>query len=116
MRGFRLAIDDFGTGYSSMDRLSRLPFTELKIDQAFVRRSAMDAAGRVIVESSLELAKRLGLDVVAEGVESQLEWDVLLGMGCPAAQGFHVAPAMPAGEFSAWLERCRLMGADACGE
>jgi EAL domain-containing protein (putative c-di-GMP-specific phosphodiesterase class I) len=102
MKGFGLSIDDFGTGYSSMERLSRIPFTELKIDQAIVKTAATHPASRAVVEASLALARKLGIPAVAEGVESHVEWELLLAMGCPVAQGYHVAGAMPEAEFRAW--------------
>lgn len=104
MKGFGLSIDDYGTGYSSMHRLSRIPFTELKIDQAFVRNAASDAASRVMVESSLELAEKLHITAVAEGVESHLEWEMLLALGCPLAQGYFIAKPMQAEEFLEWVK------------
>jgi EAL domain-containing protein (putative c-di-GMP-specific phosphodiesterase class I) len=104
MRGFELSIDDYGTGYSSLHRLSRIAFTELKIEQAFVRKAVSDDASRVMVESSLELANRLGMRAIAEGVESKVESDMLLALGCQYIQGNLIAEPMPAGEFLAWLE------------
>ena len=102
MKGFGLSIDDYGTGYSSMHRLSRIPFTELKIDQVFVRGATMNAANRAMVESSLDLAKVLGIAAVAEGVESRADWELLLGLGCQLAQGFYIGKPMPAAELPAW--------------
>lgn len=102
LKGFGLAIDDYGTGYSSLQQLSQIPFTELKIDQSFVRQCDTDARRRAIVESSLDLARRLKLQTVAEGVESRGEWALLRGSGCDRAQGWFVAPAMPADAFLNW--------------
>ncbi len=103
MKGFGLSIDDYGTGYSSQQRLSRVPFTELKIDQSFVKGSATVASSRAMVESSLELAQKLGITAVAEGVEGVDDWELLLALGCPLAQGYYIAQAMQAGEFMEWL-------------
>ncbi|HUL94891.1 MAG TPA: EAL domain-containing response regulator [Usitatibacter sp.] len=104
MRGFGLSIDDYGTGYSSMQRLARVPFTELKIDRAFVKRALAQEASRAMVESSLELAQKLGINAVAEGVETREEWEMLLGLGCSLAQGYLIAPPMNAAEFSDWIQ------------
>ena len=102
MKGFGLSIDDFGTGYSSMQQLSRIPFTELKIDRSFVSGAENHAQRKIILESSNELARRLGLKSVAEGVETRAEWDELLRVGCTAAQGYFIAQPMPAEEFVRW--------------
>lgn len=102
MKGFGLSIDDYGTGYSSMQRLSRVPFTELKIDQHFVRNAATQPASRAVLESSLEMAQKLNIVAVAEGVESQAEWNLLRELDCPVAQGYFVSKPMNAGEFLTW--------------
>lgn len=103
LRGFGLSIDDYGTGYSSMERLARVPFTELKIDRSFVASVLTHGPSRAIVESSLELAAKLGIDAVAEGVETREQWELLLCLGCRMAQGFLVAPPMTAAEFGDWM-------------
>lgn len=103
MRGFGLSIDDYGTGYSSMQQLTRIPFSELKIDASFIKNVATDKALRIIVESSIEMARKLQVKSVAEGVESQADWDVLQGMGCDAAQGYFIARPM---DLTALLEFC----------
>src|SRR5882672_10748177 len=86
MRGFGLSIDDYGTGYSSMERLTRVPFTELKIDQSFVKNAVTQPSSRAVVESSLEMAAKLGIVAVAEGVETRSEWELVRALGCPLAQ------------------------------
>ena len=102
IRGFRLSIDDYGTGYSSMQQLARIAFTELKIDQSFVL-SALDVeASRVILESSLDMARRLKVHSVAEGVETRAHWDLLLSLGCDIAQGYFIARPMDAAAFAKW--------------
>jgi EAL domain-containing protein (putative c-di-GMP-specific phosphodiesterase class I) len=104
LRGFRLSIDDYGTGYSSMQQLARIAFTELKIDQSFVM-SALDVeASRVILESSLDMARRLKVRSVAEGVETQAHWDLLLALGCDIAQGYFIARPMDAADFVRWAD------------
>ena len=91
MKGFGLSIDDYGTGYSSMQQLTRIAFTELKIDQSFVANAARQQSARVIVESSLNMAKRLNIVSVAEGVETQQDWELLHQLGCELAQGYFIA-------------------------
>jgi EAL domain-containing protein (putative c-di-GMP-specific phosphodiesterase class I) len=101
--GIRLAIDDFGTGYSSMAYLKRLPVTEIKIDRTFVTEMDRDASDAAIVRSSLELARNLNLDVVAEGVETQAVWDELTHLGCASAQGYFLSRPLPPDDFRRWL-------------
>ncbi|MEO8101498.1 MAG: EAL domain-containing response regulator [Betaproteobacteria bacterium] len=108
MRGFGLAIDDYGTGYSSMQQLSRIAFTELKIDQSFVRSASTQKSSRVILESSLEMAKRLNILAVAEGVETRPDWDLLVSLGCDLGQGYFVAAPMETGAFFHWLKTWKL--------
>lgn len=102
MKGFGLSIDDYGTGYSSMQQLSRIPFSELKIDRSFVTDVALHPQRRVILASSIDMARKLGLKVVAEGVESRADWDRLKELGCTMAQGYFIAKPMPAAEFGIW--------------
>jgi EAL domain-containing protein (putative c-di-GMP-specific phosphodiesterase class I) len=111
MKGFGLSIDDYGTGYSSQQRLARVPFTELKIDQSFVNGAATLASRRAMVESSLELAQKLGITAVAEGVESHEDWELLLALGCPLAQGYFIARPMPGPEFVEWISARREVSA-----
>jgi len=102
--GFGLSIDDYGTGYSSLQQLARVPFTELKIDQSFVKDLLHQETTRLIVESSLDIARKLNLKVTAEGVETLEQWDALNAMGCDIAQGHLIARPMPAEALPAWLE------------
>jgi len=101
--GIRLSIDDFGTGYSSLAHLKRLPVSEIKVDRSFVMNMEQDEDNATIVRSTIDLGRNLGLDVVAEGVESQFVWDRLKALGCTAAQGYHLSRAVPASELVAWL-------------
>ncbi|MFC1673854.1 EAL domain-containing protein [Pseudomonadota bacterium] len=103
LKGVSLSIDDFGTGHSSMEQLKRIPFTELKIDRAFVYGATHDASARAILESSVTLAKSMGMSTVAEGVEDQEDWDLVDKLGVDVVQGFFIAKPMPADEFDAWL-------------
>ncbi len=99
MRGFGLSVDDFGTGFASLQQLMRVPFTELKIDHSFVTGCSANAEARVIVESSVEMARKLGISSVAEGVESLADWETVKATGCDIAQGFYIAKPMDEGLF-----------------
>ncbi len=105
LKGFELSIDDFGTGFSTMETLRNLPFTELKIDQTFVRNAFDDPSSRAIIESSIQLAKMLNLNLVAEGVETQIEWDLMTTLGCDCMQGYFIAKPMPRTEFANWASQ-----------
>ena len=101
--GLRFAIDDFGTGYSSLGYLRQLPVSAIKIDKSFVLGMETRKDDSVIVLSTIELAHHLGLDVIAEGVETRSAWDRLFAMDCDTAQGFYMSRALPAAEFVRWL-------------
>ena len=103
LKGVSLSIDDFGTGNSSMEQLKRIPFTELKIDRAFVCGASKDKVAHAMLESSVALAKSLGMTTVAEGVEDQEDWDLVASLGVDMVQGYFIAKPMPADEFDAWL-------------
>jgi EAL domain-containing protein (putative c-di-GMP-specific phosphodiesterase class I)/CheY-like chemotaxis protein len=103
MKGFGLSIDDYGTGYSSMQQLTRIPFTELKIDQSFVKHATHQESSRMILESSLSMARNLSVTSVAEGVETLEDWNLLRDCGCDLAQGFFIAKPMSADEFPNWV-------------
>ncbi|MFZ6819503.1 EAL domain-containing protein [Undibacterium sp. Ji22W] len=102
LKGFGLSIDDFGTGFSTMENLKQLPFTELKIDRAFVNGAAHDEASNAILNSSIQLGKIFDLNLVAEGVETQQDWDLITESGCDEIQGYFVAQPMPAEQFIDW--------------
>ena len=101
--GVGLAVDDFGSGYSSLAYLKTLPVDELKIDKGFVREMATDATDAAIVASTVALGHALGLRVVAEGIEDRATWDLLAGMGCDVAQGYHIARPLPPDALARWL-------------
>jgi diguanylate cyclase (GGDEF)-like protein len=102
-RGVRLSVDDFGTGYSSLSYLRRLPVDEVKIDRSFVQGMVAQADDAAVVRSIVELARALGLHVVAEGVEDAPSWDALAALGVDEIQGFVVSEAVPVPAFVAGL-------------
>ncbi len=89
--GVRLVIDDFGKEYSSLSYLDRLPVDGLKIDRLFLESFGENPSNRIIVEAVVSLAHSLGLEVTGEGVESAEQLELLRGMGCDIAQGYHLA-------------------------
>jgi diguanylate cyclase (GGDEF)-like protein len=103
--GVRLSLDDFGTGHSSLAYLKRLPLDELKIDRAFVAGIAGDENDAMIVRSTIDLARNLGLHVVAEGVEGADVLQCLRSLHCHEAQGFHLSRPLPADGLVEWLVR-----------
>jgi EAL domain-containing protein (putative c-di-GMP-specific phosphodiesterase class I) len=105
MQGFGLSIDDFGTGHSSLAQLRDVPFTGLKIDRGFVHGARHNQIIRPILEGSIGIAKRLGMQSVAEGVETEDDWHLLRDIGCDLAQGWFIARAKPAAEIPDWLVR-----------
>lgn len=101
--GVHFAIDDYGTGYSSLAYLKKLPFDTLKIDRSFVSNMIDNSDDLVIVRSTIDLAHNLGLSVVAEGVESQLTWDLLRALGCDTVQGYIVEKPVPKTVLARWI-------------
>ncbi len=113
--GVRLSLDDFGTGSSTLAYLKTLPVHKIKIDKAFVLNMDRDEADAAIVQSTVELGRRLGLSVVAEGVGGPETWTQLLNFGCEFAQGFFLGPPVSAAELSASISRVGALPADGRG-
>jgi diguanylate cyclase (GGDEF)-like protein len=103
--GVRLAIDDFGTGYASLSQLSRVPFDILKIDQSFVAGLAPGSRAESLISGIIDLSRRLGVAVIAEGIEDADQLRRLRELGCAMGQGFHFAHSMPPSELQALLRR-----------
>lgn len=112
LKGFGLSVDDYGTGFSCMLQLSRMPCTELKIDRAFVNGASESQHLRILLESALDIATKLGLGVVAEGVETLQDWQLLSDLDCGEVQGYFVAKPMPGDAILAWWgsNEARLRG------
>lgn len=104
LKGFCLAQDDFGKGYSSMYNLISMPFTELKIDRAFVTGANDDADRNAALNSAVQLGKQLGLTVTAEGVETLQDLELLRRIGCDCVQGFLISPAVKSSDFALLLK------------
>lgn len=102
--GLRFSIDDFGTGYSSLAYIKKLPIDQIKIDQTFIRDILTDKDDALIVESTIVMASRLGLDIIAEGVETKEQFQYLASCGCPNFQGYVYSPAVPADELFRVIE------------
>ncbi|MDN5934774.1 MAG: EAL domain-containing response regulator [Nitrosospira sp.] len=107
LKRFRLSIDDFGTGHSSLAQLRDIPFDELKIDQGFVHHAWTDETLRAMYDASLSLARQVGMEVVAEGVEDRNDWDLLHRTGCDLAQGVFMSRPMLAADLPGWIEGWR---------
>ena len=104
--GVQIAIDDFGTGYSSLKYLSSLPIDRVKIDRTFISSIGVDRENTAVIDAVLVMASKMGLSVLAEGVETKQQLDVLIERRCHEYQGFYASPALPAEDFELWvLER-----------
>jgi len=103
LKGIELAIDDYGTAYSGLDRISNIPFTSVKLDRRFVTSMMTNQNARMIVESSIALAKRLQMKIVAEGIETEAQLNLLQEMGCELGQGYLLARPMGFEDLVAWL-------------
>ena len=110
-QGFSIAIDDFGTGYSSLSYLTRLPIDRVKIDRSFVRNVLTEPQDAAISTAIIAMAGALRLECVAEGVETEAQAQFLLSHGCECLQGFFFSPAVPAEEFTCFLESGKVLPA-----
>jgi EAL domain-containing protein (putative c-di-GMP-specific phosphodiesterase class I)/CheY-like chemotaxis protein len=104
LKGFRLSIDAFGTGYFSQSQLRDLPFNEIKIDRRFVHQASINKKVRQTYDDCLSMARGLGMQVVAVGVEEIGDWDMLRSTGCDLAQGYFITRPMPADELVGWIK------------
>jgi len=102
--GLRLSIDDFGIGYSALSYLKQLPVNELKIDKSFGMSLVNDGNSAVIVRSTIDMAHELGLNVVAEGIETKEAYEMLQNLGCDSVQGFYISRPLPLTEAMRWYE------------
>lgn len=103
MIGVTLSLDDFGTGYSSLSYLKRLPLDQIKIDQSFVRDITTDSSDAVMVKTIIDMAQNFGLNVIAEGVETEGQLDFLKKNGCMVFQGYLFSKPVPLEEFEALI-------------
>ena len=102
--GVRFSMDDFGTGYSSLSSLRKLPIDQLKIDQSFVRDLPTDQDDAVIVDTIIGMAKHLGMEVIAEGVETEAQRTFLALHGCYVCQGYLFSKPVPLSDFEQLLK------------
>jgi EAL domain-containing protein (putative c-di-GMP-specific phosphodiesterase class I)/PAS domain-containing protein len=103
--GVQIAVDDFGTGYSSLSYLSRLPVDRLKVDQSLVHMMTRDSKSAAVMRSIVSLGAELGIDVIAEGVETEQQFHMLVDLGCPRVQGYLLARPMPAHQAQVTLRK-----------
>ena len=113
MRGFQLSLDDFGAGYNALHLLAELPLDELKIDRSLVHRASCSETATQVLTAVQQLAHRIGLRTVAEGIERDEDYQLVRSLGCDEVQGHFIAPAMCETDFIDWL-RCRQTRAGAC--
>ncbi|MCC2095304.1 MAG: EAL domain-containing protein [Hyphomicrobiales bacterium] len=104
-RGVRLSLDDFGTGYSSLSYIQAFPFSKLKIDQSFVQRFGVDKSSEPIVHTILELARTLGIETIAEGIETRDQFECLERLGCDEVQGYLISKPMPLRDVQKLMKR-----------
>jgi EAL domain-containing protein (putative c-di-GMP-specific phosphodiesterase class I)/CheY-like chemotaxis protein len=107
MKQVKVSIDDFGTGYAMMQQLKNIPATELKIDKSFVMDMHSDDRDRIMVQKTIEMGHELGMHVIAEGVETQEQLNLLRAYGCDSVQGYFFSRPLPAAEMVKWLENYR---------
>jgi EAL domain-containing protein (putative c-di-GMP-specific phosphodiesterase class I)/ActR/RegA family two-component response regulator len=107
MKQVKLSIDDFGTGYAMMQQLQNIPATELKIDRSLVQDLSGNGRDRIMVQKTIEMGHELGMRVIAEGVETEEQLDILRSKGCDCAQGNFFSPPLPPAQFLSWLHSYR---------
>ncbi|MGA3068711.1 MAG: EAL domain-containing response regulator [Terracidiphilus sp.] len=107
MKQVKLSIDDFGTGYAMMKQLRNIPATELKIDKSFVQNMQESDRDRIMVRKTVEMGHELGMHVIAEGVETKEQLDLLRRDGCDSVQGYFFSRPLPPGKLVSWLETYR---------
>ena len=103
--GVRIVLDDFGTGYSSLSYLRTFPFSKIKIDRSFVAELVSTSDSLAIVQATIQLSEKLGMETTAEGVENAEQYDILVSEGCTNVQGFHVSRPVPIGQVPRLLAR-----------
>lgn len=108
LKGFKLSIDDFGTGFSSLTRLQRLPATEIKVDQSFVRECLTSRDAFAIAKTVIDLARNMDLSSVAEGIETADHYRLLNSLGCTLGQGYGIGRPMPPDELGRWMADWRV--------
>lgn len=113
-QGVRFSVDDFGTGYSSLSYLKRLPLDQLKIDQSFVRDILVDSSSRAIAQTIITLCRAMNLSVIAEGVETELQREMLAALGCDSYQGYLFSKPLPLDEFNRLAASYAASNALAC--
>jgi EAL domain-containing protein (putative c-di-GMP-specific phosphodiesterase class I) len=107
MKQVKLSIDDFGTGYAMMQQLRNIPATELKIDRSFVQDMQANERDRIMVQKTIEMGHELGMHVIAEGVETKEQLDLLRLDGCDSVQGYFFSRPLPASDLVSWLAAYR---------
>ena len=104
-KGFGLALDDVGTGHSNFAKLQDLPYSEMKLDKSHIHSATVDVETRQFIAMCVELGHEMGMYVVAEGIESQDQWEMMSAMGCDEGQGYFIARPMPGDQIPGWLKR-----------
>jgi EAL domain-containing protein (putative c-di-GMP-specific phosphodiesterase class I) len=104
LKEMKLSIDDFGTGYAMMRQLKKIPATELKIDKSFVQEMTLNVRDRIMVQKTIEMGHDLTMHMIAEGVETGEQLDLLRSFGCDSAQGYLFSRPVPAEEMVTWLK------------
>ena len=108
--GVEFSLDDFGTGFSSLASLIKLPLQQLKIDRSFVKNMLSRRGDAIIVKTIISMAKNLGVEVIAEGLETEREKDFLNSLGCSLYQGFLLSPPLPIESFERLMDRSIFSG------